>query len=367
MSANLRAFLALVRWCEGTSGENGYRTIVGGELFDSFNDHPRIRKSGVFNNGKAWSSDAAGAYQFLSTTWSDCRDACNLPDFSPASQDEAAVFLIKRAGALHAVEQGDLRNAIHLCCKTWASLPGAPYGQPVKTYDACAVIFERAGGTIMQAAGATPRTAPPAPEPSAPSLKEQIMAAPALIIAAAQALLPFIADLMRERGTKTSTRNSDILDRAPELVPIILEMGRAVVPDAVNEQDMAQQIAGSKELQTQLRAQAAVRWSDIRPFLEFDEESREKARGFAEKMTEGSDWKAVGYGLILYTLIIIVVGGGGYMLWTMAISPLTDANTKGMIVGAVIAGVTMILQFFFGSSRGSQIKDQTALEQAKGK
>ena len=191
------------------------------------------------------------------------------------------------------------------------------------------------------------------------------MAAPALLLAAAQTLLPFVVDLMRERGSKTSTRNADLLEKAPELVPLLIQMGQTVVPDAKNEQDMAERIAASKDLQTQLRAQAAIQWKDVEPFLQFDSEERDKARKFAERMTGNEDWRAIGYGVILMTLILLVVGGGGYMLWAMVQDPNTDNNTRGMIVGAVIAGVTMILQFFFGSSRGSQIKDQTALEQAK--
>src|SRR5512139_514782 len=108
MSANLRAFLALIRFCEGTSGENGYRTIVGGDLFTDFSDHPRVLKSGVFASGTPWKSTAAGAYQFLSSTWDECKAALDLKDFSPDSQDKAAVFLIQRRGALHSVEEGNL-------------------------------------------------------------------------------------------------------------------------------------------------------------------------------------------------------------------------------------------------------------------
>ena len=94
MSANLRAFLFLLRWCEGTSDADGYRRIVGGELFTDFSDHPRKLKSGIFASGKEWKSTAAGAYQFLATTWDECKAALDLPDFSPESQDKAAVFLI---------------------------------------------------------------------------------------------------------------------------------------------------------------------------------------------------------------------------------------------------------------------------------
>jgi len=361
MSANLRAFLALVKWCEGTSGPDGYRTIVGGDLFADFTDHPRIVKSGVFNNGKAWRSTAAGAYQFLEDTWDDCKEALNLPDFSPESQDQAAVFLIKRRGALHAVEEGNLDQAIHLCNKEWASLPGSPYGQPTKSLEACKVIFERAGGIALQPGGIAPQGYPPPPVSSpvpapAASTMEKIMAAPALLLAAAQTLLPFVVDLMRDRGTKTSNRNADILQKAPELVPLLVEMGRTVVPDATNEQEIAERISASKELQTQLRAQAAIRWSEVEPFLRYESEERNKAREFAR--TWDGDRLIFGqlrFVELLSLLFVVISAAGGWMV----LQGEYPAEMKGAVITLVlIAGFNGVKEFWLGSSRDSQRKTE---------
>jgi muramidase (phage lysozyme) len=194
MSANLRAFLYLVAWAEGTSGKDGYRTIVGGETFDDFSDHPRKVKSGTFSTGKAWKSSAAGRYQFLAGTWDECKTALDLPDFSPESQDAAAVFLIKRRGALHAVEEGNLDQALNILNKEWASLPGSPYGQPTKSLDACREIFRLAGGIEMQRAGVPPLVAspPPMPAPAAPT-KEPAMPLPiSAVIALGAELLKLV-------------------------------------------------------------------------------------------------------------------------------------------------------------------------------
>ena len=46
------------------------------------------------NAGKT--SSAAGRYQFLQGTWDEARNALGLPDFSPESQDAAAVWLAER-------------------------------------------------------------------------------------------------------------------------------------------------------------------------------------------------------------------------------------------------------------------------------
>lgn len=136
---NLRAFLAAIRYAEGTAGERGYRMLFGGALFDSFADHPRrvVRLSGYVTT-------AAGAYQILESTWDDIR--AGLPDFSPASQDEAAARLIRRRGALSDVYAGRFEAAIRKCAKEWASLPGSPYGQPVRTFDQVRAAYLGAGG-----------------------------------------------------------------------------------------------------------------------------------------------------------------------------------------------------------------------------
>lgn len=129
---NIKAFLALIRYTEGA----GYKTLFGGGIFGSFDDHPRVAITKKLGN-RPITSTAAGAYQFLSRTWDECANSCNLDDFSPLSQDTAALFLIERRRALDAVIEGDWKTAIERCNREWASLPGSPYGQPTKTLETC--------------------------------------------------------------------------------------------------------------------------------------------------------------------------------------------------------------------------------------
>jgi muramidase (phage lysozyme) len=138
------AFLALIRTGEGTTGVNGYRTMFGGGLFTSFADHPRTK---VTRSG--YTSSAAGAYQFLPVTWDEMAAKYDLPDFGPASQDVAAVGLIKRRGALADVLAGRFRAAIAKCNKEWASLPGSPYGQPTLTYTRAQNVLLANGANIV--------------------------------------------------------------------------------------------------------------------------------------------------------------------------------------------------------------------------
>lgn len=140
---NMKAFLMMIRVGEGTSDANGYRRLFGGELFNDFSKHPNkvVSKSG-------YNSTAAGAYQILYRTWLMVSVKLGLDDFSPQSQDAAAVELIRNRGALELVLNGKLNEAIAKTNKEWASLPNSPYGQPTKTLAQATATYKSFGGTI---------------------------------------------------------------------------------------------------------------------------------------------------------------------------------------------------------------------------
>ncbi len=143
---NLSAFLLMIQYSEGTIGPNAYRILYGGGLFNNYSRHPNkvILKYGI-------ASTAAGAYQILYKVWEELRVALNLRDFSPMSQNRAAIELIRRRGALEDVLAGRFTKAVYKCRKTWASLPGAGYGQSERSVASLASVFQKAGGKIIAA------------------------------------------------------------------------------------------------------------------------------------------------------------------------------------------------------------------------
>ncbi len=145
--ANVAAFLSLIAYAERTTGPNGYRILFGGGTFNSYADHPRIYVP--FRNT---SSSAAGRYQILARTWDTLANRLNLPDFSPASQDAAAIELIREKGALNDVRAGRVDVAVSKVRKVWASLPGAGYDQPERNINTLVAAFVRAGGQLEQTA-----------------------------------------------------------------------------------------------------------------------------------------------------------------------------------------------------------------------
>lgn len=145
---NVRAFLAVIRRGEGTSDGNGYRRIFGGELFASYADHPRKAVTKTFRNGQTVTSTAAGAYQFLASTWDETARIMGLGDFSPANQDRGAVGRLAARGALEDIKAGRFAEAIQKTAKEWASLPGSPYGQPVISMTTAQAVYAEAGGVF---------------------------------------------------------------------------------------------------------------------------------------------------------------------------------------------------------------------------
>lgn len=132
---DVRALLNTIRYAEGTPGQAGYQTMFGGGKFDTSKgwQHPdKVIRSG------GYASSAAGAYQFLQPTWQGTAKALGLPDFSPKSQDLAALYLIdKKRGALDPFLRGEKFGTVtNKLAPEWASLPtsggGSYYGQPSK-------------------------------------------------------------------------------------------------------------------------------------------------------------------------------------------------------------------------------------------
>lgn len=156
--ANVAAFLATIRTGEvGTTGAAGYRKLYGGGSFSDMSDHPAngnwggvklpSNYCGPAGFGAGCVSTAAGAYQFLKGTWNTVAARLGLPDFSPASQDAAAIELIRGRGALADVRAGRFESALRKVGAEWASLPGSPYGQPTLTLARATQVYENNGGS----------------------------------------------------------------------------------------------------------------------------------------------------------------------------------------------------------------------------
>ena len=140
-----RALLNTIRYAEGTwkdGLDHGYRVLYGGSLFQDLSRHPE--KMVV----KRYSSAAAGAYQFLPDTWRQVARELKLPSFEPQHQDQAALRLVERRGALEEVDRHGLTPSVmNRLAPEWASFPThsgtSAYGQPVKSQAELARFYSR--------------------------------------------------------------------------------------------------------------------------------------------------------------------------------------------------------------------------------
>jgi muramidase (phage lysozyme) len=145
-----RALLNTIRYAEGTwaNGHDiGYRIMFGGSLMPSLDRHPNR-----VNRTARYASAAAGAYQFMPPTWAMVSRALGFqlvgPDaFGPQVQDQAAMFLVQRRGALALADRGVFTPELaHKLAPEWASFPTLAgrsfYGQPVKRFQELRRFYE---------------------------------------------------------------------------------------------------------------------------------------------------------------------------------------------------------------------------------
>lgn len=130
--------LDVLSFTEGTGSH--YGKVVNGTVLSSPNFPDLVGKKNVsvtdlskhpnilVQVNSSIKSTAAGRYQFLKGTW----DGLGMSDFSAASQDVAAVKLMKRRGMIQPLLEGDVAKAVHKGAPEWASLPkeggGSYYG-----------------------------------------------------------------------------------------------------------------------------------------------------------------------------------------------------------------------------------------------
>jgi muramidase (phage lysozyme) len=344
---NVKAFLHTIRVGEGTADPMGYRRHFGGSHFDTYADHPRrIITAGLGSN--RYDSSAAGAYQFLSKTWTECATALGLADFSPRNQDAAALFLIDRRRALDDVIAGRFEDAVKKCAREWASLPGSPYGQPTKTMYEALTTYTAAGG-LLAGINPQPIAAPNTPEP----IKEPVM-------------LPFIAAALPA-----------LIEAAPALIRIFGESPRAEKNAQAAEvvAEIAKQATGKDTLEGAVNAinsdpEAAAAYREavhqnmdqlfgmMIKAHDADEKSRTAAvdRNLSLAKATGGKWL-----WLLGSVALIVIVASYVITWQVlfGVGVTLSDETKALLIGQiVIFGFATVLAFLFGSNIQNRISQQ---------
>ena len=172
LPVNVNAFLYMIRSCEhryptDVVNDECYEIFYGGTRFVDLSDHPVItgelapvplpdhmcKAAGLKT---PCYSTAAGAYQFIRPTWTRLRNKLGLDDFGFASQDRAALELLRETGVVDLIEEGEIENAIRKASKVWASLPGNHYQQNPKAMTFALDRFAEGQRLYAQASGELP-------------------------------------------------------------------------------------------------------------------------------------------------------------------------------------------------------------------
>lgn len=190
----IKAMLDLIASAEGT-GTN-YGKVVNGKVdslkpgapetskqylgksnvsITDYRQHPgilvEVQPPGSKNHRDGLYSTAAGRYQFIKPTWEGLQQKLHLPDFSSASQDLAAIQLMKDKGMIESLLKGDLKTAVTKGSDIWASLPkadgkGAYVGQNAKNFDDLQKVYN---DSLKKYTPETPKPAtPPTTTPATP-------------------------------------------------------------------------------------------------------------------------------------------------------------------------------------------------------
>lgn len=332
---NVAAFLRVIRFCEGTADDDGYRRMFGGRLFDDLADHPRSAQTYTLRKGGQLTSTAAGAYQYLSRTWDGLVNQFGFPDFGRESQDLGAVALIKGRKALNDLINGDLPAVVRKCALEWASLPGSPYGQPVKSYKEVLEQYTVHGGKLsaVQATEA----------PTAETKESKVH--PLLIPLVKGALLEGIPKLIKLFGS-----GSEVSERNIKAVETVAEIAKTAV-GAKNEQELVEVMANDPAAVATVRQAVEENWFQLEEIGGGVEAAREA--DFRAMEGEGPWWQVLRspsfiigfFGLLplVYLIVLSIIGVVGSAEWSQDVR----AAIAGTIVGTIVGG---LVGYYYGQT-----------------
>lgn len=338
---NVQAFLRVIRAGETSQDDVAYRMMFGGGLFEGFEHHPNI-----VNSAAGLKSTAAGAYQFLYSTWSGLVAKYSFPDFSPYSQDCGAIALIAGRGALDDVQAGRFDEAVAKCNREWASLPGSPYGQPTRSLSALREVYVIYGGTLA-GSPVHPETVTDTQDKLAPIVESkpvftrkptvEPLTILSLGISALSKLVPAISQMFP--GSEVSERNA-------KAATVLLETAKDSI-GAVNTQDLAQKIDSDPSTHASII-------DAIGTLVEVGGGIPEARKAVVEMQKAGPLYSNPAFVITIllfipvYMVIASILGLVGTVVW--------DDNVRMLTVGIVSNVISGIMGFFLGSSFGSQQK-----------
>jgi muramidase (phage lysozyme) len=344
-NTNVKAVLRVLRAGESHQNDDAYTLLNGGGHFTDLSWHP-------YYGLPTPPAKAAGAYQYLGTTWKRYAEKYNVTAFSKEDQDFVAVADIAEHGALNAAIAGDLATVIRLLSKEWVSLPGL--GTKAR------LVFENFGGR-------SDATAPPLTTTTAATTPQE-KPVPLLL-----ALLPAVLQLFAPRAQAALGK---ITGAAPDIVEKFASNVIDKVQQVTGKADPIEAVAELKKspvsVVDQVEESALDHLDKLLPVLDklatFDkdawsaeEASRDAAaeRGRADGFDLGPLLGKAAVALVA-AILLAMFAIMGVQTWLLdehepTTAILTMASSLFGIVFSTAFGA--IYGYRFGSSRSSSAKD----------
>jgi len=353
-TANVQAFLRVIRRGETNQTPDAYRMINGGALIQDMRRHP-------YDGLPSPPGRATGAYQFLGTTWAGIKVQLDLYDFSPASQDLGAVGLIQGRGALEDVIAGRFDTAVAKLRKEWTSLPGASENNSAWTLEKARALYQSYGGLFAENSPVVDSVQQPPPF-TEHEQRSNPMPAPLLL-----ALAPMLAELIPQiaklfsSGSEVSTRNVAAVEAVAKTV--------VTATNSANVQEAIERMQADPAVRDQVQ-KAVVTDPIIMGLLEVGG-GVAKAREAGERMQQAEKsflWNPLFWMSIIllplasYVVFAAVTGGHAQAPWWVGAGVSAEAKVGiiSSVISLIIGGICGI---WFGTSYGSQKKDERAANQ----
>jgi len=226
--SNVAAFLRVIRERESSQDDSAYTVLNGGSHFFDFAAHP-------YKGQRTPPGKAAGAYQFIASTWGDVEQQYGMPDFSPGSQDAGAVARLVYRGALDDVMAGRFEQAVAKCRLEWTSLPGAAESSGSWTMAKALAVFKQYGGrTAAELAtlrpGGVPTATPQPPAAAGPPIQQETPRMGTIALPLLAQLIPQVLGLFtaRAQATIAEKTGADPKLAADLMQAVITQVGNAV-------------------------------------------------------------------------------------------------------------------------------------------
>lgn len=340
---NVQAFLHMLRHGEGTSDPEGYRRLFGGKLFDNgYADHPRQVQTYSLK-GQPLSSSAAGAYQILQRTWDGLVRQYGFTDFSPATQDAAAVALIIGRKALDDVLAGRFEAAVAKCNREWASLPGSPYGQPTVTLDAARAVYLLHGGEFSTVQTSVPPSIAPQTNPT----HQEKPVAP-FILAALPALFEAVPKLINIFGS-----GSEVAKRNEAAVQMAVDIAKTAV-GAPNEQALVETLQNDPEAARVVRQAMEENWFQLVEVGGGIEAARKANEVYLQPGTKGF-WHNPAFVIscLLLAMPFMLLADMFYVHPALYVGEI-----RTQVITGLLAVIMMVGGYWIGTSFSSSKKDE---------